>query len=78
MIELEQKIEKILSYKTYTDRKKVDALLEMDAHLYTTLGIESTKKERDEVKKASRKIYRAIAEINRLEGLQYLQYLKDV
>lgn len=77
MQELEQKIEKILGYKTYNDRKKVDALLEMDANLYTTLGMDSTKKERDEVKKASRKIYRAIAEINRLEGLQYLQYLKD-
>jgi hypothetical protein len=50
----------------------------MDAHLYTTLGIDSTKKEREDVKKASRKIYRAISEINRLEGLQYLQYMRDV
>ena len=32
-----------------TDREKIDKLLEIDAHLYTNLGIDSTKKERLEV-----------------------------
>ena len=53
-------IDKILGYKTWSDRKKIDALLERDCSLYTNLGKESTKKERNNTKKKSRAIYRAI------------------
>lgn len=74
---VEEKIAKIMSYKTYSDRRKIDALLEMDADLYCNLGTDSTQKDKNEVKKISRKIYRAITEVNRIQGLTYLQYLKD-
>jgi hypothetical protein len=36
--------------------------------MYTNLGIDSTKKEKAEVKAVSRKIYRAIASVNPLDG----------
>lgn len=61
---MDSRIEKILGYKTYTSKKKVDSLLEMDAILYTNLGTDSTKTERNEVKKASRKIYNAIKKVD--------------
>ncbi len=57
-------IEKILSYKTWSQRKKVDALLEMDCTLYTNLGTDSTKTEVEETKRQSRKIYKAIKQID--------------
>ena len=53
-------IDKILGYKTWSDRKKIDALLERDCSLYTNLGKESKKKERNNTNKKSRAIYRAI------------------
>ena len=33
-------IDKILNYKTYTDRMKIDALLEIDCNNYANLGSE--------------------------------------
>jgi len=62
------RIKKILSYKTWSVKRKVDALLEMDAYMYTNLGIDSTEKEKTEVKAISRKIYKAIASVNPLDG----------
>ena len=57
-------IQKILGYKTWSDKRKYDALMEIDCMLYTNLGIDSTKKDREEVKKTSRKIYRAVKGLN--------------
>ena len=45
-------------------RKKVDRLLELDADMYTNMGIETTKTDRKIVKRNSRKIYYAIKQIN--------------
>ena len=56
-----------------TDREKIDKLLEIDAHLYTNLGIDSTKKERLEVKRLSKKIYRMIQGINPAIGKTLLR-----
>jgi len=67
-------IDKILGFKTWTDRQKVDALLKIDCFMYTELGIDcfmytelgadSLKKEIEEVHKKSRKIYQAIKSVN--------------
>jgi|TARA_Y100000289_G_C3870858_1_gene123399 hypothetical protein len=61
-------IDKILGYKSWGNRRKIDSLLEMDCIMYTELGVDSTKKEREEVKKMSRKIYKAIKSIDPLIG----------
>ena len=58
-------IEKILGYKTYSIRRKIDSLLEMDAEIYCNLGSESTKTERLEAKKQSKAIYRAIKKLDK-------------
>jgi len=65
---IDEKIQKIKTYKTWSLKKKVDALLEIDAVMYTNLGIDSTKTEKKEVKAISRKIYKAISLISPLDG----------
>ena len=61
-------INKIINYKTWSQRMKIDALLSIDADLYTNLGISSTKKEKNQVKIKSKNIYRAIEKINPKDG----------
>ena len=65
---IENKINRILSYKSWSIKKRVDALLEEDATLYTMLGIDSTKTEKKRVKMISRKIYKAISRISPEDG----------
>jgi|TARA_R100000084_G_C4649959_1_gene149059 hypothetical protein len=66
-------IDKILNYKTYTDRMRIDALLEIDCNNYTNLGSDSTKAEKQEVKKMSRQIYRAIKTVDPVWGEKFLR-----
>ena len=74
-LELEAWIEKILGYKTWTDKKKIDSLLEYDCSMYTRLGLDSTKTERTEVKRKSKLIYRAIGRVNESMGKKFLYYM---
>ena len=57
-------IDKILGYKTWSDKKKIDTLFHIDCSLYCNLGIDSSNRERTEVRTKSRSIYRAIKSIN--------------
>lgn len=65
-------IDKILGFTTWTDKRKLDALLKIDCALYCSLGKESTKAEKDEVKKQSRKIYKAIKTFDPRSGDMFL------
>ena len=65
---IDEKIQKIKTYKTWSLKKKVDELLRIDAYNYTELGTDSTVKEKKEVKAISRKIYKAISLISPLDG----------
>tara|TARA_R110000824_G_scaffold65440_4_gene170427 strand:+ start:61 stop:318 length:258 start_codon:yes stop_codon:yes gene_type:complete len=67
-MEIEERIRKIQSYKTWSLKRKIDELLEIDANMYTNLGIDSSKSEKENVKKISRKIYRAISLVSPLDG----------
>ena len=58
-----------------TDRQKVDALLELDARLYTELGIDSTKADKLETRRKSRIIYREIRSIDKKDGNLLLNHL---
>ncbi len=58
-----------------TDRQKVDALLELDAGLYTELGIDSTKADKVETRRKSRIIYREIRSIDKKDGNLLLNHL---
>lgn len=57
-------VEKIINFSTWSKRKKIDELFRIDSYMYTNLGTDSTKKEREDVRKKSRYIYRAIQKIN--------------
>ena len=43
---------------------EVDLLLEQDAKLYTNLGTDSTREEREAVKRKSKRIYNKIAKLD--------------
>ena len=58
-----------------SDRQKVDALLELDAGLYTELGIDSTKADKVETRRKSRIIYREIRSIDKKDGNLLLNHL---
>jgi len=68
-------IEKVLGYKTWSDKRKIDALLEYDCNMYTNLGSESTKTQVQDVKKKSRAIYRAISKIDSDDGKKLLYHM---
>jgi hypothetical protein len=55
-----EKADKIANYKTYTEKRKVDALLELNADQYCNLGTESTKSEWTNAELTSRYIFRLI------------------
>ena len=63
-----EQIDKIVGYKTWSVKRKVDSLLEIDCNLYTNLGIDSTTSERKKVKALSKVIYKAISNISPIDG----------
>lgn len=72
---MQDRIDKILAYKTVSDKEKIDRLLFMDADQYTNLGIESTKTAKENTKRNSRRIYRAIKTINNDMGSRFLRLM---
>ena len=68
-------IEKIVEFKTWSNKKKVDELLRLDCNQYTNLGINSSKKEVEEVNKTSRKIYRLIKKVDKELGEKFLHLM---
>jgi len=68
-------IEKILDFSTWPTRKKIDELLRIDCDLYCNLGKESTKSDREVVKKKSKQIYRAIKTLDQDLGAKFLLYM---
>ena len=66
-------IDKILGFSSWSDRKKIDTLLEGDADLYCNLGKDSTKADIEDAHKQSRKIYRAIKTVDSYQGGLFLR-----
>lgn len=67
-----EEIEKILEHPTWPDKKKVDTLLQMDCSMYTNLGTDSPRLEKDAVTNKSRKIYEAIQKVDHSMGSSFL------
>jgi len=65
-------VDKIINYKSISNKDKINRLLSLDANQYCNLGIDSTKGEKEEVKKNSRYIYRAIQKIDQEMGSKFL------
>ena len=80
MDEIEIFIEKVLGYKTWSNRKKIDSFLEYDCNMpnsrfLTYLGIDSTKTEVINTKRKSKKLYKAIQKIDAEQGKKLLYYM---
>ena len=74
---LEELVNSIIKNEKLTLKEKKDKLFEMDSIMYTKLGIDSTKTEREETKKKSRVIYRGIREIDFYLGCALLRTQYD-
>lgn len=68
-------VDKIVEFKSWKDEKKISELFRIDSYMYTNLGTDSTKTERDAVKRKSKYIYRAIAKIDPKIGKEMLYYM---
>ena len=72
LIALRKRVSDIV-FKSWSDKRKVDTLLHIDCAMYTNLGLDSTIKERNEVKQKSRVIYRTIKTLDEGAGKLFLQ-----
>ena len=68
-----EEIDKILGFSSWSDKEKIDELLRIDCCMYAGLGMDSTKIEKEQVKRGSRKIYKAIKEIDNRLGKVLLE-----
>ena len=66
--------DKVIGRKSLSDAQKIDSMLRLDATLYMYLGSTSTKTLRDETRKKSRVIYRAIKRIDKALGDSFLSH----
>jgi len=71
---MKEKILRIAEDYQKTVVERINELLEIDATMYTNLGSDSTKAEKQEVKKNSRIIYRAIRDLDAETGKLLLQH----
>jgi hypothetical protein len=71
-------IEKIVKFKTWSDKKKISELLQIDCWMYCNLGTDSTKQQRLDVRKNSRKIYINIKKIDPSLGNMFLNSLDRI
>ena len=58
-----------------TKKEKIDKLLEYDTDMYTRLGTDSLKKEIEETKKESKRVYKAIKTLDENIGNELLRAL---
>ena len=66
-------IDKIVELKSWTQKQKLDELLRIDCAMYTNLGINSTKTEKELIKKRSRAIYLRIRKVNENKGTLFME-----
>lgn len=67
-------IDKIVNYKTIKKRDKIDRLLEIESnYIANNIGCNISKTEKNNIRKNSRYIYRAISKINQEVGNKFLQ-----
>jgi len=70
-------VDKVVDFSTWTNEKKIDELFRIDSYMYTNLGTDSTKKEREDVKRKSKYIYRAIQKIDPKMGKELIYQLNS-
>lgn len=68
-------VDKVVEFKSWKDEKKISELFRIDSYMYTNLGTDSTKSEREAVKRKSKYIYKAIAKIDPRIGKEMLYFM---
>ena len=71
---MKEKVLRIAEDFNKSIKERIDELLRMDADMYTNLGSDSTKADKEQVKKNSRFIYRAIKDLDDATGKLLLQH----
>lgn len=71
---MKEKVLRIAEDFNKSIKERIDELLKIDADMYTNLGIDSTKADKEQVKKNSRLIYRAIKDLDDATGKLLLQH----
>ena len=67
-------IDKIVNYKSVSNKKKIDRLLEIESnYIANNISIDISKSEKNNIRKNSRYIYKAISKINQEVGNKFLQ-----
>lgn len=61
-------IDKIVNFKSWSDKQKIDELLRIDSMIYPNLGTESSVKEKRQAQSISKRIYRLIKKIDKTLG----------
>jgi len=74
MIFIKESIDKIFNYSSISNIEKINRMLKIDATQYTNLGSDSSKSEKEIVKKNSKYIYKVISRINPEIGRQFLEH----
>jgi hypothetical protein len=67
-------LERISQAEGWTNRRKIDKLLEIDSFTRANLGIDSTKKDVEEAKRLTARIIREIKKIDPEEGKLFTIY----
>jgi len=70
-------VDKIVEFKSWNDKKKISELFRIDSYMYTNLGTDSTKSDREKVKRKSKYIYRAISKIDPKIGKEMLYFMDN-
>ena len=68
-------VDRVVDFVTWNEKKKIDELFRIDSYMHTNLGIDSTKKEKEDVRRKSRYIYKAISKINPRIGKELIYYM---
>lgn len=71
---MKEKVLRIAEDFNKSIKERIDELLRIDADMYTNLGSDSTKADKEQVKKNSRLIYRAIKDLDDATGKLLLQH----
>ena len=71
--ELHSAVGQLLTSDYDTDREKIDELLKINANLHCQLGSDSTKSDKEYVRKLSRVIFRAIKTVDRHIGESFIR-----
>jgi hypothetical protein len=75
MIYRVEDIDKILGFSSWSIKKKIDTLLEIDADMYCNMGKETLKTQKEETKRKSKKLYHAIKKVDSKLGEKLLYHM---